>query len=116
MSDLSALKIIGHQREHRLHRSNSRQRRLTHIGLGQPDKGFKQTLKKPAFNAFAFKPHITHGLKKKALLGIVLRLVCHFEKGGVSVFKQHLQIVSELLGSLVMNLQQDHRQAGICVE
>jgi hypothetical protein len=89
-----------------------RQRVVRRIVLGQAGKGFEELLEKTAFDVFALQAQVAHGLEKDVLFDVVARPVSHFKERVIGVIEQLLQTVAQLLGSLVANLKQNHRQAG----
>lgn len=80
--------------------------------LNQRDKGLEELLKKAPFDVFALEAQVAHGFEKDVLFDIVARPVGHFKQGIVGVIEQFLQAVAQLLGGLVADLKQNHRQAG----
>ena len=111
VNDLRAHQVIGQQRERALGGRGAMQGALTDIRLGQAGKRVKKTVQESAFDVFALEPDIAHGLKKQALLGVAAGVVSHGKQGFVGVVEQHLQAALELLRGLVMDLQQNDRQA-----
>lgn len=82
------------------------------VVLDQADKGLEEFFQEAALDAFAFQAQVAHGFEKGVLVDIVLGPVGHLEQGVVGVIEQFLQAMAQLLGGLVTDLKQNHRQAG----
>ena len=82
------------------------------VVLDQACEGLEELLEKAALDALALQAQVAHGLEQDVLLDVVLGPVGHLEQGVVGVIEQLLQAMAQLLGGLVTNLKQNHRQAG----